>query len=260
MDKKTLLKYNGQAWNAQVATGNKWTVSVSSEEIERARGGDFEIVLTPTKPVPSDWFPDFTKTDCKLLCLAGAGGQQGPILAAAGADVTVFDYSDAQLEQDRKVAQRNNLDLKTVQGDMANLSCFADQSFDLIFHPCSNTFVPDLKPVWQEAYRVLKTCGQMLSGFTNPARYIFDDPLLEKGEMIVAHKIPYSDLTSISKAELQKYIDAQEPLCFGHTLTDQLQGQISAGFRITGFFEDVYETDDVLSDHIATFIATRSVK
>ena len=260
MDKSELLKYNGQAWDTQVAKGNRWTVPVSPKEIERARNGDFQIVLTPTKPVPMDWFPDFANSDCKLLCLAGAGGQQGPILAAAGADVTVFDYSEGQLAQDRMVAEANELQLKTVQGDMADLSCFPDQSFDLIFHPCSNTFVPNILTVWREAFRVLKTGGAMLSGFTNPARYMFDDPMLEQGLMQVTHKIPYSDLSSISKTQLQKYIDNNEPLCFGHTLEDQIQGQIAAGFRITGFFEDVYEKDDVLSEYIATFMATRSVK
>lgn len=260
MDKHELLKYNGRAWNAQVANGNQWTVPVSPKEIERARKGDFQIVLTPTKPVPAGWFPDFANSDCKVLCLAGAGGQQGPILAAAGAVVTVFDYSESQLAQDRMVAEANNLQLETVQGDMADLSCFPDESFDLIFHPCSNTFVPDILPVWREAFRVLKTGGEMLSGFTNPARYLFDDPLLEKGVMKVAHKIPYSDLKSIPKEQLQNYIDNNEPLCFGHTLEDQIQGQITAGFRVTGFFEDVYEIDDVLSSYLATFIATRSVK
>src|SRR5580658_7124734 len=98
-----------------------------------------------------------------MLCLASGGGQQGPILAAAGANVTVFDNSPAQLAQDRLVAEREGLVIETVQGDMANLCVFKDARFDLIIHPVSNVFVPDVKPVWREAYRILKPGGALLS-------------------------------------------------------------------------------------------------
>ena len=74
--------YNREAWNRQVQSGNQWTLSVSSEQIEAARQGNWALVLTPTKPVPRSWFPDDLDGK-KILCLASAGGQQGPILAAA---------------------------------------------------------------------------------------------------------------------------------------------------------------------------------
>ena len=91
---------------------------------------------------------------------------QGPILAAAGADVTVFDNSPLMLATDRSVAARDSLQIRTVEGDMADLSQFSDSSFDLIVHPVSNTFVPDVRPVWKEAFRVLRQDGALLSGFT----------------------------------------------------------------------------------------------
>jgi hypothetical protein len=50
----------------------------------------------------------------EVLCLASGGGQQGPILAAAGAKVTVFDNSANQLVQDRLVADRDGLTIETV--------------------------------------------------------------------------------------------------------------------------------------------------
>src|SRR5258708_6437003 len=131
--------YNREAWNRRVNAGNQWTVPVGSDIIAAARQGRFDLRLTPTRPVPLDWFP--VLAGCEALCLDSGGGQQGPILAAAGAQVTVFDLSPRQLDQDRLVAQRERLDLKTVEGDMANLGCFADASFDLIVHPCSNCFV-----------------------------------------------------------------------------------------------------------------------
>jgi 2-polyprenyl-3-methyl-5-hydroxy-6-metoxy-1,4-benzoquinol methylase len=88
-----ILSYNRRAWDQQAQRGNRWTVRVSSEQVARARSGDWSIVLTPTKPVPLEWFPPLAGLD--VLCLACGGGQQGPILAAAGANVTVFDNSPA---------------------------------------------------------------------------------------------------------------------------------------------------------------------
>src|SRR6185295_686017 len=105
----------------------------------------------------------------------GGGGQQAPILAAAGAIVTTLDFSPKQLAQDRLVAERDGLTLTTVQGDMTDLSMFADESFDLDFHPVSNTYVPEIRPVWREAYRVLRCGGSLLAGFINPINFVFDD-------------------------------------------------------------------------------------
>ncbi|MCR2721536.1 class I SAM-dependent methyltransferase, partial [Salmonella enterica] len=79
------------------------------------------------------------------------------------ADVTVFDLSARQLEQDRAVARRDGLALTAVQGDMRDLSVFADQSFDVVFHPISNLYVPDVRPVWRECFRVLRPGGSLLS-------------------------------------------------------------------------------------------------
>lgn len=254
-----IVRYNRDAWNSQVRKRNCWTVPVTPEAIDAARNGDWSIIVTPQKPVPREWFPDFRQSEQRVLCLAGSGGQQAPILAAAGAHVTVFDLSPDQLGQDRRVAERDGLELETVQGDMRDLSCFAAESFDLIVHPCSNCFVPDINPVWREAARVLKQGGEIISGFTKPVFYLFDFEEMEKGNLKVAHSIPYSDLTSISEATRQKYMDADEPLCFGHSLTDQIGGQIASGLRVTGYYEDVWP-EYVISDFIPAFAATKSTK
>ena len=81
----------------------------------------------------------------KILCLAGGGGQQGPILAALGGLVTVFDISHSQLELDRMVAKREGLKIKTVRGDMVDLTAFENESFDWILNPCSLCYVPNVK-------------------------------------------------------------------------------------------------------------------
>ncbi|WP_145285958.1 class I SAM-dependent methyltransferase [Pirellulimonas nuda] len=254
-----IVAYNRAAWNSQVRKRNRWTIPVSPEEIERARKDDWRIVLTPEKSVPNTWFPDFRASSIEVLCLAGSGGQQAPILAAAGAHVTVLDNSPAQLAQDQLVADREGLAIKLVLGDMADLSAFANASFDLIVHPCSNCFVPNVLPVWKEAARVMKPGANLLSGIVSPIVYLFDDQLLEKGEFKVCHRIPYSDLTSLSSEQRQAFRDDDEPFCFGHTLTDQVGGQIDAGLAITGLFEDCW-SDWPISEYIPTFIATKATK
>ena len=130
--KDDTARHNRAAWDALVAAGNQWTVPVDAATIAAARGGEWELVLTPTKPVPREWYPALK--DEPVLLLAGAGGQQAPVLAAAGARVTVIDNSPRQLEQDQLVARREGLSITSVQGDMRDLSAFADDSFALIFH------------------------------------------------------------------------------------------------------------------------------
>jgi 2-polyprenyl-3-methyl-5-hydroxy-6-metoxy-1,4-benzoquinol methylase len=120
--------YNRAAWDHAVATGNRWTVPVGHDVIAAVHAGDWSIVLTPTKPVPRAWFGALD--GAAVLCLAGGGGQQGPILAAAGANVTVYDNSPAQLAQDELVAKRESLTITTIEGDMRDLSCFADAGLD----------------------------------------------------------------------------------------------------------------------------------
>ena len=94
------------------------------------RAGDWSVVLIGYEPVPRRWFPaDLAGT--AVLCLASGGGQQGPVLAAAGADVTVFDNSPRQLSRDDEVAARDGLAVRTVLGDMRDLGAFANGSFDL---------------------------------------------------------------------------------------------------------------------------------
>ena len=250
--------YNREAWDREVERGNEWTVPVGPDVIEAARQGRWEIFLTETKPVPKDWFPDLQGAD--ILCLASGGGQQAPVLAAAGANVTVLDNSPGQLAQDRLVAEREGLDLRTVEGDMADLSLFADESFHLVFHPVSNLFAPEVRPVWVEAFRVLCRGGYLLAGFLNPAVYIFDLELVDSsGELRVRYALPYADTTSKSEEDVARQIERGEPLEFSHTLEDQIGGQIEAGFAIVGFYEDRHR-DDPIAARMPTYIATRAIK
>lgn len=189
-------------------------------------------------------------------------GQQAPLLAAAGARVVSFDLSEAQLEKDRDVARREGLGLKCVRGDMADLSCFDDASFDIVVQPSANAFVPDIRPVWRECQRVLRKGGVLLSGFVNPIVFLFDhDEADASGTLIVKYALPYSDVKSLDAESLRKKLARHEPIEFSHSLDEQIGGQLDAGFVLTGLYEDRWFDETwVLSRYAPLAIATRAVK
>ena len=253
-----IRSYNRDAWNREVEGGqNRWSQSVSSEVIAKAKQGEFSILLTENIPVPARWF--LPLNGANVLCLASGGGQQGPILAAAGANVTVFDNSPAQLKQDQLVAERESLSLRTVEGDAADLSMLENQSFDLVFNPVSTVFMPDVRAVWRECSRVLRPGGVLMTGFMNPVHYIFDLYKADEGILEVTHSIPYSDLTSIPREDLEELMKKGLPVEFGHSLTDLVGAQCDAGFVITDMYED-YMLDSPLHPYHPNYMATRAMK
>lgn len=254
-----IVAHNRAAWDREVETGNEWTRPVGPDVIERARRGDWSIVLIGYEPVPRDWFPASLE-DLDVLALASGGGQQAPVLAAAGATVTSFDNSRRQLDRDAEVATRDGLNLRIEQGDMADLSRFADASFDLIFHPVSNLFVPDVKVVWRECARVLRPGGTLLAGFLNPDLYIFDaDALDNRGEFVVRHSLPYSDLTHLDEGEHERLFGEASPVEWSHSLADQIGGQLEAGLVITAFQETPHNASPT-AQYMPGYFATKAVK
>ena len=260
MNSDEVRRINQEGWDRRVEEGDVWTLPVSSEEIARARHGDWAVVLTPNKPVPRDWFGDIAGRD--ILCLASGGGQQGPILSAAGARVTVFDASPGQLAQDEMVARREGLSLVARRGFMHDLSAFEDASFDLIFHPVSNSYAPEIEPVWRECFRVLRPGGALLAAFMNPIVYVFDPEAEAHGELIVRHSLPFADVVDRSADELEQVIARDHTVEFSHSLESQIGGQLRAGFLLTALYEDVDRGPPTSgrSIYFPTCLATRAVK
>lgn len=256
-----VLSLNRQAWNRQSKEATSpWVQPVDADTIERARQGDWQVVLTPNKVVPQAWFGDISDKD--VLGLASGGGQQVPTLAAAGARLTSFDNSDEQLAKDQQVATREGLNIRLEQGDMANLSRFDDASFDLIFHPTANVFSAEILPVWQQCSRLLRPGGRLLSGFMNPCFFLFDHAAIEAGgTMQVAFELPFRDTDHYDAAELQNRVDQGQGIEFSHSLDDQIGGQIDAGFMIAGFYEDRWNTEATpLDAYMPTSMATLALK
>ncbi|WP_457583003.1 class I SAM-dependent methyltransferase [Ensifer canadensis] len=258
--KLDIIDHNRQAWDRQASEQREWSRPVTPELIAAARQGQWQARLTPGD-LPKGWLPDISGK--KILCLASAGGQQAPILAAAGADVTVFDISERQLDQDSLVAEREGLALTVVRGDMCDLSVFADGIFDIIFHPISNLYVPDIQPVWRGCHRVLKTGGRLLASFYNPVVFVGDrDPsYAEQGLIRPAYALPFVEAEHLAPDLVRSKIERGEALVFGHSLAEQIDGQLRAGFMLAGFHEDRQPVPRFLIDgFLPTFIATYAIK
>jgi len=239
-----IFDLNKDAWDHAVDEGdNPYTGAVSPEEIAKAKQGEWSVYLSDCKPVPHTWFP--VLNGLKVLCLASGGGQQIPIFAALGAEVTLLDASPKQLAQDEYVAKRDNLNIRIIEGDMADLSAFEDRSYDLIFNPPSTMFVPELAPIWRECYRVVNEGGLLMTGFMNPDEFIFDYIAIdEKGVLEVTHSLPYVEHETLSQEVLEQRIQNIEMFHFSHTMETQLGGLMKAGFVITDFFEDSRPAED----------------
>jgi ubiquinone/menaquinone biosynthesis C-methylase UbiE len=145
--------------------------------------------------------------------LAGGGGQQSAIFGLLGAQVTVFDLSEEQLQRDREVADHYHLVITTEQGDMRDLSRFEEASFDLVWHPYSINFVPDVQMVFRQVARLLPRDGRYYLQCTNPFSHgLAETDWNEKGYTL---KYPYIDGTEIISRDptwVSSHGPSQEPI------------------------------------------------
>lgn len=261
MTHEDLLQRSREAWNEAARSGDRWSQPIDADTVARARAGDWQVILTPNKATPRDWFGELAGK--QVLCLASGGGQQAPTLAAAGAQVVSLDNSDEQLALDRLVAEREGLSIQIEQGDMADLSRFAEATFDLVFNPCSTVFVPDVLPVWRECARVLRPGGRLMTGFMNPSYFLFDHEEDASTEtLLVRHSLPYdeSQHQDLSETRLRQ-LASGEALEFSHSLQSQIGGQLAAGLQLIDLYEDWW-TDAAtrLNQFSPTTIATLAIK
>ena len=256
-DGRETSEFNREAWERIASQGDELFHAATADQIASARNGTLDIKLTPTRRVPTQWLQPLAGQE--VLCLAGGGGLQGPILAAAGADVTVSDISRAQLDRDEAVAKREGLRVRTVVADMCTLEPFAADSFDLIVNPTAICYVDDAAAVWRSCHRVLKPGGRLISGNMNPVNFLFDIFERDRGRMTVSNRIPYTDL-DLPVEQQEMVLAPDRPVEFSHTLTSLIGGQIEAGLEIIGFYEDQWGGVDCVSDLISVFFVTMSRK
>lgn len=234
-----------------IEEGWEWGQPITHEIFEKAKENEWFVLLTPTKPVPKEWFCDMK--DAKVLGLASGGGQQMPIFTALGAECTVLDYSELQLQSERMVAEREGYEIKTVRADMTKVLPFEDESFDLIFHPVSNCYVENVVPIWKECFRVLKKGGILLAGLDNGFNYLFDED-----ETKVVQKLPFNPLKD--KELYETSVKNDWGIQFSHTIEEQIGGQLKAGFMLTDIYQDTNGAGRLHEFNVPTFYATRVVK
>ena len=242
---------NIEAIERWIEEGWRWGIPIDHETYLKAKQGEYEILLTPTRPIPHAWVGDVKGK--KVLGLASGGGQQMPILTALGASCVCLDYSKKQLDAEVEVAHREGYEITLVQADMSKPLPFEDEEFDLIVHPVSNCYIEEVLPLWKECFRILKKGGTILSGLDIGINYIVDEE-----EQRIVRGLPFNPLKD---PELLKMMQEEDyGIQFSHTLEEQIQGQLSAGFCLEELFEDYNEEGRLGALHIPSFIATRSKK
>jgi len=245
--------FNSKVFDSLVSQDWEWSIPISHETFLKAKNENlWDVVLTPIIPVPHNWFPSSLK-GLKLLGLASGGAQQMPIFAALGAECTVLDYSEKQLESERKIAEREGYTIKTVRYDMTQALPFPDNYFDLIFHPVSNVFIEKVEPVFKECFRILKKGGTFLAGLDNGINFVFDID-----EKTVKYTLPFNPLKN--KEHYDLIMKENEAYEFSHTVAEQIGGQLKAGFILTDIYEDTNSEGNLKDHNITSFMATKSIK
>lgn len=234
-----------------VEEGWEWGVPITHEEFIAAQNGKWDVLLTPTKPVPHAWFGELKGK--KVLGLACGGGQQMPIFSALGADCTVLDYSPKQLEREHMVAQREGYNIRIIRADMTKPLPFPDEEFDLIFHPVSNCYVEKVEPIFAECFRVLKHGSILLCGLGNEINYLVDE-----NETVINNEMPFNPLVN---DRYRNQLEAEDcGMQFSHTIEEQLGGQLKAGFVLTDIFGDTNGEGRLHEMNVETYYVTRAVK
>ena len=243
---------NSKTIDRWVDEGWEWGKPISHEEYEKAKNGEWSMLLTPTKAVPKNWFPKIKGK--RVLGLAAGGGQQMPIFAALGAECYVLDYSERQIESETIVAEREGYKINAVKADMTKRLPYDDNFFDIIFHPVSNCYVEEVLPIWRECYRILKPDGLLFAGLDNGINYLFD----EEDESKIVGRLPYNPLKD--ESQMKELMDGDYGVQFSHTIEEQIGGQLKAGFTLLDIYEDTNAEGFLKERGVPTFWATLARK
>ena len=177
-----------------------------------------------------------------VLVLAGGGGQQGACFAWLGAKVTVFDLSSEQLSREREAAEVHGYEIRLEQGDMRDLSRFAKDTFDIVFHPHSINFVPNVNEVFASVARVLRPGSQYKVALHNPYTQLVAEenfhPQLGYGllhpyrDQEVDLEAVYGDDQWVVDLDNGEQISVDHPRCWVHTLSTFSMALFRNGFSI----------------------------
>jgi SAM-dependent methyltransferase len=226
-----VLAHNARAWD-QLAAGGVPLARPAAD----AAFGDPRNWLGGGGPAGGRaWLPA-SLAGLEVLCLAAAGGKHGPLYAAAGATVTVVDCSSGMLELDRQVARERGVNLELVQGSMDSLGMLAAARFDLVIHPVSTCYLPDVAAVFAAVARVIRPGGLYVSQHKSPASLQASVHPNRAGRYELVHPLGRGEPLPPESPGRLREAGTQE---FVHSLSELLGGLCRAGFVI----EDVHEPE-----------------
>ena len=234
---------NQEQWEQNARDGDSNTIPWLELDVEAIR--DFAKSKTDRLPEPYCHEPVngivMSQAAGKdVLCLASGGGQQSALFGLLGARVMVLDFCQGQLEGDRKAAAHYGYPVVTVQGDMRDLSRFADDSFDIVWQAVSIVFVPDVRQVYREVARVLRPGGLYFVAQVNPSVQptCFDGPA--NGWDGIGYRIaePYCGGPTRVRPDGSENMTEGEPTGeHRHLFSDIFNGLVECGLSIQGVWE-----------------------
>lgn len=226
--REAALIANARAWDRLAADGASLALPAVDEAFDDPRAW-----LGSAGTAGRPWLPE-RLDGLEVLCLAAGGGKHGPLYAAAGARVTVVDLAPAMLELDRRVAAERRVDLEIVRTSMDDLGMLAAARYDLVIHPVSTCYVPDVAAVFREVARVTRPGGRYVSQHKQPTSLQAGLLPAVGGRFQLEHRQGSREpLPPAPPSRLREH-GTQE---FVHTLSDLLGGICRAGFVIEDFGE-----------------------
>jgi SAM-dependent methyltransferase len=217
--------HNARAWDALARQGVPLARPVADGEMHEA----FATLD------PAGWLGNLA--GLRVLCLAAGGGRHGALYAAAGAHVTVVDISGEMLALDRASAAERGFDVRLVQTSMDELTMFAAGEFDVVIHPVSTCYVPDVQPVFAAVARVTRPGGLYVSQHKSPTSL---QATLSPGAVGYALAEPYYRAEPLPAATEPSHLREAGTLEFLHRWEQLIGGICRAGFVVEDLIEPMH--------------------
>jgi SAM-dependent methyltransferase len=235
--------HNARAWDALARQGVPLARPVADGEMNEA----FATLD------PAGWLGNLAGQ--RVLCLAAGGGRHSALYAAAGAHVTVVDISGEMLALDRAVAAERAFDVRLVQTSMDELSMFAAGEFDVVIHPVSTCYVPEVQPVFAAIARVTRPGGLYVSQHKSPTSL---QATLHPGGAGYALAEPYYRDSPLPAATEPSHLREAGTLEFLHRWEELIGGICRAGFVVEDLIEPMHAKPQAAAgsfSHRASYVA-----